>query len=74
MRILAAIACAFMLICSSVSPSHADKRVALVIGNGAYAKVPQLSAELLAAAQGEVFRIILPLVSLRQIALGVPIG
>jgi hypothetical protein len=35
MRFLAAIACTVMLICISVVPGHADKRVALIIGNSA---------------------------------------
>jgi uncharacterized caspase-like protein len=42
MRLGAAFACAVMLICIGVAPGHADKRVALVIGNGAYAKAPRL--------------------------------
>jgi serine protease Do len=36
MRLVAAFACAVMLICLGIVPGHADKRVALVIGNGAY--------------------------------------
>ncbi|MGP0094311.1 MAG: caspase family protein [Xanthobacteraceae bacterium] len=42
MRLGAAFACAVMLICIGVAPGHADKRVALVIGNGAYTKAPRL--------------------------------
>ena len=36
MRLMAALACAVMLMTIGVLPSHAEKRVALVIGNGAY--------------------------------------
>ena len=36
MRLVAAFACAVMLMTNGVLPSHAEKRVALVIGNGAY--------------------------------------
>jgi len=36
MRLVAAFACAVMLMTIGVLPSHAEKRVALVIGNGAY--------------------------------------
>jgi hypothetical protein len=36
MRLVAAFACAVMLICLGVAQGHADKRVALVIGNSAY--------------------------------------
>jgi hypothetical protein len=42
MRLVAAFACAVMLICLGVLPGHADKRVALVIGNGAYSSAPRL--------------------------------
>jgi hypothetical protein len=42
MRIFAAFACTVLLICLGIVPGHAEKRVALVIGNGAYSKVPQL--------------------------------
>ncbi|MGP0093877.1 MAG: caspase family protein [Xanthobacteraceae bacterium] len=42
MRRVAAFACAVMLIGLGVSPGHADKRVALVIGNGAYKNAPAL--------------------------------
>ena len=42
MRSVAAFACAVMVICLGVAPGHADKRVALVIGNSTYSKVPQL--------------------------------
>jgi uncharacterized caspase-like protein len=42
MRHVAAFACAVMLLCIGVVPSYAEKRVALVIGNGTYSKVPQL--------------------------------
>lgn len=41
MRLSAAFACAAVLFLSVVS-SHAEKRVALVIGNGAYASAPRL--------------------------------
>ena len=36
MRFVAAFACAVVLVCFGVVPSHAEKRVALVIGNSAY--------------------------------------
>ena len=36
LRLVAAFACAVMLMAIGVLPSHAEKRVALVIGNGAY--------------------------------------
>jgi uncharacterized caspase-like protein len=42
MRLVAAIACAVTLICLGVLPAHADKRVALVIGNAAYRNAPVL--------------------------------
>jgi hypothetical protein len=42
MRLTAAFAWAVMLICVGVLPSYAEKRVALVIGNSAYTKVPRL--------------------------------
>jgi TPR repeat protein/uncharacterized caspase-like protein len=42
MRRLAAFAFAVVLMCLGPSPGHADKRVALVIGNGAYASAPRL--------------------------------
>src|SRR6202521_5031494 len=42
MRLVSAFACAVMLICLGALPGHAEKRVALVIGNGAYHKVAQL--------------------------------
>jgi len=42
MRLVAAFACAVMLICLGVLPSRAEKRVALVIGNSAYRNVPAL--------------------------------
>jgi uncharacterized caspase-like protein len=42
MRLLAAFACAVMLVCIGVLPSHAEKRVALVIGNSGYRNVPVL--------------------------------
>src|ERR1700722_7628853 len=41
MRVVAALVWAMTRICG-VLPSHAEKRVALVIGNSAYVKVPQL--------------------------------
>jgi TPR repeat protein len=40
MRLVAALACAVMLICLGVLPSQAEKRVALVIGNDRYANLP----------------------------------
>jgi hypothetical protein len=43
MRILAAFACAVMLICLGIVPGHAEKRVALVIGNGDYQHADKLS-------------------------------
>jgi hypothetical protein len=39
---LRAIAFFVTLICLSIRPGFADKRVALVIGNGAYQSVPKL--------------------------------
>jgi uncharacterized caspase-like protein len=42
MRLLAALVCAAMLACIGVVPGRAEKRVALVIGNGTYSKVAQL--------------------------------
>jgi uncharacterized caspase-like protein len=36
MRLIVAIACAVILICFGAVPSHAENRVALIIGNGAY--------------------------------------
>jgi formylglycine-generating enzyme required for sulfatase activity len=42
-RLVAAFACAVMLMCLDVASGHAEKRVALVIGNGAYSKVPPLT-------------------------------
>jgi uncharacterized caspase-like protein len=39
-RLVAAFACAVMLICLGIVPSHAEKRVALVIGNDRYANLP----------------------------------
>jgi hypothetical protein len=42
MRLLAAFVIAVMLTCVGIAPSHAEKRVALVIGNSTYAKVPAL--------------------------------
>jgi hypothetical protein len=42
MRFVAAFACALMLTCLGAMPSHAEKRVALVIGNGAYKNAPAL--------------------------------
>ncbi|MGP0093473.1 MAG: caspase domain-containing protein [Xanthobacteraceae bacterium] len=43
MRLLAAFACAVLLIGFGVESGHAEKRVALVIGNGAYANAPRLT-------------------------------
>src|ERR1700730_7120782 len=40
MRLVAA--CAVLLTCLGAGPGHADKRVALVIGNGAYWQAPAL--------------------------------
>jgi hypothetical protein len=40
MRLVAAFACAVALICVGVVPSHADKRVALVIGNDRSVNLP----------------------------------
>src|SRR5712671_242151 len=42
MRLVAAFACAVMLTCLGAVPGHADKRVALVIGNSAYRNAPPL--------------------------------
>jgi len=42
MRVVAALACAMTLICVGMLPSHAEKRVALVIGNSSYGKVARL--------------------------------
>jgi hypothetical protein len=42
MRLVAGFACAVTLMASSVLPGHAEKRVALVIGNGAYKHAPAL--------------------------------
>jgi uncharacterized caspase-like protein len=42
LRLVTAIACAAILTCFGAVPSHADKRVALIIGNGAYAHAPHL--------------------------------
>ena len=43
MRSVAVFACALMLIGFGAVPGHADKRVALVVGNGAYAHAPRLT-------------------------------
>ena len=43
MRLFAAFACAVTLICFGALPGHAEKRVALVIGNGAYQNTAALS-------------------------------
>jgi uncharacterized caspase-like protein len=40
MRVVAAFACAVMLVCLGALPSYAEKRVALVIGNDRYANLP----------------------------------
>src|ERR1700674_5137497 len=40
MRLATAFACAVMLICCGVTPGHAEKRVALVVGNDRYANLP----------------------------------
>jgi len=42
MRLVLAFACAVMLTCLGAVPGHADKRVALVIGNSAYRNAPPL--------------------------------
>jgi hypothetical protein len=42
MRVLAALICAATMMFSGIAPGHAEKRVALVVGNSAYAKVPAL--------------------------------
>jgi hypothetical protein len=42
MRLLVTFFCAAMLTCLGAESSHAEKRVALVIGNSTYAKVPAL--------------------------------
>jgi uncharacterized caspase-like protein len=43
MRFVATVAAAVMLICFGVLPGHADKRVALVIGNGDYQHADKLA-------------------------------
>jgi uncharacterized caspase-like protein len=43
MRLIAAFACAVMLVCFGVQSGNAEKRVALVIGNGAYQNTASLS-------------------------------
>src|SRR5215470_5854689 len=43
MRLLAAIAYAAVLLCLGAVPTHADKRVALVIGNADYQKADKLA-------------------------------
>jgi len=43
MRLVAALICSAMLICFGVLPGHTEKRVALVIGNGAYQNTATLS-------------------------------
>jgi hypothetical protein len=42
MRLVAAFACAVVLICLGVVPGKAEKRVALVIGNDRYAELTAL--------------------------------
>jgi hypothetical protein len=42
MRLVAVLACAMLLICLGVASGHAEKRVALVIGNSAYQNTPAL--------------------------------
>ncbi len=42
MRVFSAVACMVMLSCLGTSASYAEKRVALVIGNGAYKNAPAL--------------------------------
>ena len=41
-RLVAAFTIAVMMVCVSTVPGHSERRVALVIGNGAYAKAPRL--------------------------------
>jgi uncharacterized caspase-like protein len=43
MRIFAAFACAVALVCLGALPGYAEKRVALVIGNGDYAHADKLA-------------------------------
>jgi uncharacterized caspase-like protein len=43
MRLLAAFACALLLICLRVLPGYAEKRVALVVGNGDYQHADRLA-------------------------------
>src|SRR5437660_98559 len=43
MRLVAAIACAAMLLGLDIVPGHAEKRVALVIGNSSYQGAPVLA-------------------------------
>jgi hypothetical protein len=40
MRIVAILSCALLLIVSGSPPSHAEKRIALVIGNDRYLNLP----------------------------------
>jgi uncharacterized caspase-like protein len=42
MRLVAVFATAVVLICGGLLPAHAEKRVALVIGNDRYSSLPQL--------------------------------
>ena len=42
MRLIISFACAVILICLGAVPGHAEKRVALIIGNGAYRNEPAL--------------------------------
>ena len=42
MRVFSAVACMVVLSCLGTSASYAEKRVALVIGNGAYKNAPAL--------------------------------
>jgi hypothetical protein len=43
MRLVAAIACAVMMMCADIAPGHADKRAALVIGNSTYQHAGRLA-------------------------------
>jgi Caspase domain len=42
MRFLAILACAVVLTGLGAKPGHAEKRVALIIGNGSYSSAPRL--------------------------------
>ena len=51
MRLIVSFACAVILICLLAVPGHAEKRVALIIGNGAYRNEPALPLRLYASWQ-----------------------